>query len=227
MCSQPNREDARGDPFETVMQRAFGREPRRRAIREGQSAFDYLQERVGTASSALALDVNEEAATVTKPGALELDERPRGRPRYRVAGEIARGGVGRVFKGRDHEIGRDVAIKVLLERHAANSAMVRRFLEEAQIEGQLEHPGVVPVHEVGYLNDNRPFFTMKLVKGETLSVLLRNRKAPREDRRRFLAIFEKVLETMAYAHSNGVIHRDLKPSNIMVGAFGEIGRAHR
>ena len=132
------------------------------------------------------------------------------------------GGLGAVLKGRDVDLGRDLAVKVLLEAHRDDPELVRRFVEEAQIGGQLQHPGVVPVYELGTFADRRPFFTMKLVKGRTLAALLGERTDPADDRPRFLAIFEQVCQTMAYAHARGVIHRDLKPSNVMVGAFGEV-----
>jgi eukaryotic-like serine/threonine-protein kinase len=142
--------------------------------------------------------------------------------RYQVFGEIARGGMGAVFKGRDPDLGRDLAVKVLLDRHSAAPDLVRRFVEEAQIGGQLQHPGVVPVYELGTFADSRPYFTMKLVKGRTLAELLGERKAQTPELPRFLGIFEHVCQTVAYAHARGVIHRDLKPPNIMVGSFGEV-----
>src|SRR5262249_29643646 len=82
--------------------------------------------------------------------------------------------------------------------------------------------GVVPVYELDRAEDGRPFFTMKLVKGQTLSALLRARPDLAHDRPRFLGIFEQVCQALAYAHAKGVIHRDLKPGNVMVGAFGEV-----
>ena len=142
--------------------------------------------------------------------------------RYEIHGEIARGGMGVILKGRDRDLGREVAIKVLDKKHADNPALVERFIEEAQIGGQLQHPGIVPVIEVGRRPDRRPFFAMKLVKGRTLARLLADREDPAADRHTFLAIFEKVCQTLAYAHSRSVVHRDLKPANIMVGAFGEV-----
>ncbi|MBL8839964.1 MAG: protein kinase [Planctomycetes bacterium] len=142
--------------------------------------------------------------------------------RYQVAGELARGGMGVVLKGHDTDLGRDVAMKVLREEHAQNDSVLQRFVEEAQIGGQLQHPGIVPVYELGEGEDGLPFFTMKLVKGRTLSALLHERPELTHDRRRFLAIFETICQTIAYAHSRGVIHRDLKPANVMVGAFGEV-----
>jgi serine/threonine-protein kinase len=142
--------------------------------------------------------------------------------RYRFFGEINRGGMGVILKGRDLHLGRDLAVKVLLEEHQNNPGMVQRFIEEAQIGGQLQHPGIVPVYEQGRFADGRPYFSMKLVKGCTLAVLLESRTDLAVDRPRFLAIFEQVCQTLAYAHSRRVIHRDLKPSNVMVGAFGEV-----
>jgi serine/threonine-protein kinase len=145
---------------------------------------------------------------------------PRGR--YEQLAEIARGGMGAVLKGRDADLGRDIAVKVLLEAHQSKPGMLVRFIEEAQIGGQLQHPGIVPVYELGTFPDRRPYFTMKLVKGQTLSQLLKERSDLSQDRPRFLKVFEHVCQTLAYAHSRGVIHRDLKPANIMVGAFGEV-----
>jgi serine/threonine protein kinase/tetratricopeptide (TPR) repeat protein len=142
--------------------------------------------------------------------------------KYQVLGEIARGGMGAILKGRDTDLGRDLAVKVLLESHRDDPELIRRFVEEAQIGGQLQHPGIVPVYDLGCFTDRRPFFTMKLVKGQTLAALLQARPTPAHERPRFLAIFEAVCQTMAYAHARGVIHRDLKPSNVMVGSFGEV-----
>jgi serine/threonine protein kinase len=145
-----------------------------------------------------------------------------GQGRYQVEGEIARGGMGIVLKGRDPDIGRDVAIKVLHPEHARNPARIQRFIEEAQIGGQLQHPGILPVYELGLDTHLRPYFTMRLVKGRTLAALLDERPEPAHDLARFLRIVEQVCHAVGYAHARGVIHRDLKPSNIMVGAFGEV-----
>ena len=142
--------------------------------------------------------------------------------RYRIDGEIARGGMGAILKGRDPDLGRDVAIKVLREDLRDNGELVRRFVEEAQIGGQLQHPGVVPIYELGTFADKRPFFSMKLVKGQTLADLLAARSGPVDDLPRLLSIYAAIAQTMAYSHTRGVIHRDLKPSNVMVGSFGEV-----
>ena len=144
------------------------------------------------------------------------------RARYQILGEIDRGGMGAILKGRDTDLGRDLAVKVLLEKHRDNLGLVRRFVEEAQIGGQLQHPGIVPVYELGCFDDHRPYFTMKLVKGRTLAAMLEARQNLAHDRPRFLSVFEVVCQTMAYAHARGVIHRDLKPGNVMVGSFGEV-----
>jgi serine/threonine protein kinase len=142
--------------------------------------------------------------------------------RYRVSGEIARGGIGVVLKGRDVDLGRDVALKVLRAEHSANSSLARRLVEEAQIGGQLQHPGILPIYELGLDSSRRPFFAMKLVRGRTLADIIEGRKSPDEDHARFLGIFEQLCHAIAYAHARGVIHRDLKPANVMVGSFGEV-----
>ncbi len=163
----------------------------------------------------------EGADPLLRPHSLEMPNRSAD-DRYRLDGEIARGGMGAILKGRDTDLGRDLAIKVLLDSHKDRPEVIQRFVEEAQIGGQLQHPGIAPVYELGQFADQRPYFSMKLVKGETLSSLLDKRHDPTEDRGKFLGIFEQICQTMAYAHSRGVIHRDLKPSNVMVGAFGEV-----
>jgi serine/threonine-protein kinase len=142
--------------------------------------------------------------------------------RYAIAGEIARGGIGIVLRGEDPALGREIALKVLRDEHAARPAMLRRLVEEAQICGQLQHPGIPPVYELGVDAGRRPYFTMKLIRGRTLAALLRERPAPGDDRRRLLPVFEQVCQAVAYAHARGVIHRDLKPSNVMLGSFGEV-----
>ena len=147
---------------------------------------------------------------------------PTAHGRYQLFGEMARGGMGAIVKGRDTDLGRDLVLKVLLGAHENDPESVRRFVEEAQIGGQLQHPGIVPVYELGQLEDQRPFFTMKLVKGKTLAAILSERVNVTADRGKLIGVFEQVCQTVAYAHSKGVIHRDLKPANIMIGSFGEV-----
>jgi len=182
--------------------------------------LDMLAQVTGSAPHVLLRDtdaVHEEP--VVRPSSPEL---PRDSGRYQIVGEIGRGGVGSVMKGRDPDLGRDLAVKILLDEHQDAPELVRRFVEEAQIGGQLQHPGIVPVYELGQFGDHRPYFTMKLVRGRTLAALLKERAGPVHDLPRFLGIFEQICQTVAYAHSRGVIHRDLKPLNIMVGSFGEV-----
>jgi serine/threonine-protein kinase len=136
--------------------------------------------------------------------------------------EIGRGGIGVVYRGRDRSLRRELAVKLLREEHRQNPDLARRFMEEAQIGGQLQHPGIAPVYELGEFPDGRPYFTMKLIRGRTLANLLGRRKVPADELPHFIAIFEQVCQTLAYAHAHGVIHRDLKPHNVMVGEFGEV-----
>jgi serine/threonine-protein kinase len=142
--------------------------------------------------------------------------------RFQVVSAIGQGGMGCVFRGRDPELDRDLALKVLLPGHVGKPHLEQRFLEEARIAGRLEHPGVPAVHELGRAEDGRPFFAMKLIRGQTLAELLAARSDPSAELPYFLGIFEQICQTIAYAHAHGVIHRDLKPANVMVGKFGEV-----
>jgi serine/threonine protein kinase len=140
-------------------------------------------------------------------------------PGYEVLGEIGQGGMGVVFHARDCTLDRPVAVKFLQERYANDPSASRRFLYEAQITGQLQHPGIPPVHQLGTLPDGRPFLAMKLIQGHTLDNLLREQGPGAA---RWLGVFDAICQAVGYAHSQGVIHRDLKPGNVMVGAFGEV-----
>ena len=186
----------------------------------GQSVLQAMKSNVSLSPVVLRDDNSEISEPIIRPGSSEVPSREAD-DKYQLQGEIARGGMGAILKGRDVDLGRSLAIKVLLDAHKDNPQIIQRFVEEAQIGGQLQHPGITPVYELGQFADERPFFTMKLVKGQTLAALLSERKSV-FDRGKLLGIFEQVCQTMAYAHSRGVIHRDLKPANIMVGAFGEV-----
>src|SRR5262245_58570948 len=142
--------------------------------------------------------------------------------RYQLLEEIGRGGTGAVLRARDPHLARDLAIKVMRDDAHDKPELLHRFVEEAQVTGQLQHPGTVPVHDIGRLQDGRLFIAMKLVRGRTLAALLAERAGPADGLARFVGIFLQVCQTLAYAHSLGVLHRDLKPSNVMVGAFGEV-----
>jgi hypothetical protein len=132
-------------------------------------------------------------------------------PGYELFGEVGRGGMGIVYRARDLALDRDVAVKLLQDCYSAESPIARRFMDEAKITAQLQHPGVPAVYGVGALPDCRPFLAMKLIKGRTLAALLGERPDPSADRGRFVAVLEGVCQAVAYAHSLQVIHRDLKP----------------
>src|SRR5262245_47495541 len=142
--------------------------------------------------------------------------------RYVLGDEIAHGGMGIVYRATDTVFGREVAVKVLQDKYAPESGTARRFFDEGRITGQLQHPGIPPVHDLGTLPDGRPFLAMKLIKGQTLDELLAARSDSSIERGRFVAAFEQLCQAIAYAHAHQVIHRDLKPANVMVGAFGEV-----
>jgi serine/threonine protein kinase len=139
--------------------------------------------------------------------------------RYTMHGRIGRGGMGEVMAARDHQVGRDVAIKRM--RSTSRDVIARqRFLREARVQGRLEHPAIVPVHEVGHDEWNRPYFAMKLVSGRTLADLVREPGAT--SLQRLLRGFADVCLAVEFAHVRGIIHRDLKPDNVMFGEFGEV-----
>ena len=165
-------------------------------------------------------------------GSAELEpelEDGRDAGRYEERGEIGRGGMGTVFRVWDRDLRRELAMKVLRgkrfpDRIGASSAALRRFLEEAQITGQLEHPGVVAVHELGLDRSGQIYFTMPLVRGQRLVDVFRLVRDGSEEwnRHRALDALLRACEAVAFAHAHGVIHRDLKPENVMVGRFGEV-----
>jgi serine/threonine-protein kinase len=197
----------------------------RRQRGEQPARQDYLGRFADYASLVeAALLLSQSAATVAGRKKKRRASQPRLEQagRFRLLGEIGRGGMGAVLKGHDPDLGRELAVKVVLAEHQGDPAVLGRFLGEAQLAGQLQHPGVVPVYELGRLGDGRPFFAMKLIHGRTLADQLAERMSPGDDLPRFLRYFEAICQTVGYAHSRGVIHRDLKPSNIMVGAFGEV-----
>lgn len=143
--------------------------------------------------------------------------------RYRIEQEIGRGGMGTVYLAHDRELDRAVALKVLTldgERSRAGEETAERLRREAQILARLEHPGIVPVHDVISLPDGRVAYAMKWVRGRRLDHHIEAREDLSLVER--LRIFQRICEAVAFAHAQGVIHRDLKPANVMVGAFGEV-----
>lgn len=137
--------------------------------------------------------------------------------KYTFVKELARGGMGTVYLAEDAELNRQVAIKVLNTPELTED-LRRRMIREAQIIARLEHPGIVPVHDVGVLPDGRVFYAMKFVRGVRLDEYAASTSSTRERLRKFQAVCDAV----AFAHAHGVIHRDLKPQNIMIGSFGEV-----
>ncbi len=159
-------------------------------------------------------------------------------PRYEDLGLLGKGGMGEVRRVRDRDLGRVLAMKIASPRVMGRPSSLARFIEEAQVSAQLQHPGIIPVHELGQLPDGRNFFTMKEVRGRTLSDVISEVHAasdggrwasptaavgaPGWTFRRLVDAFQRVCDAVAYAHERGVVHRDLKPDNIMVGAHGEV-----
>jgi len=131
-----------------------------------------------------------------------------GEERYRLLEEIGRGGMGVVYRAEDSVLGREVAVK------AIDSGLP----DEARITARLEHPGIVPVHDAGVLHDGRPFYAMKLVRGQRLDVWMEKETGLTAR----LSVFRRICEPVAFAHAHGVVHRDLKPANIMIASFGEV-----
>ncbi len=177
--------------------------------------------------------------TVVAPGtvdASQIKERPEPPPlianRYKTARRIGKGGMGEVMVARDEQIGRDVAIK-RMRAADPSERQVNRFVREASIQGRLEHPAIVPVHEIGRDSDGLPFFVMKKLTGITLAKVLEDANNARDSQsdlgkksewtlQRILRAFVEVCLAVEFAHFRGVVHRDLKPDNIMLGDFGEV-----
>ena len=152
--------------------------------------------------------------------------------RYKHVSDFAQGGMGRILLVHDQQLRRSVALKELLPHsppsgpqgegapHKYPASSAARFLQEARLTGQLEHPSIVPVYELGRRQDGTLYYTMRLVKGKTLSEALRECHSLSE-RLGLLSNFLDLCQAIAYAHSRGVIHRDIKPENVVVGDFGE------
>jgi eukaryotic-like serine/threonine-protein kinase len=148
--------------------------------------------------------------------------------RYTEGNVLGAGGMGKVVLARDARIGRDVALKILHPQHELDPAERARFLREAQVQGQLEHPSIVPVYDIDRRDDGTTFFTMRRVLGRTLAAIIDDLKKGNAEaiqkytQRVLLQAFATVCLTIDYAHKRNVIHRDLKPANIMLGEYGEV-----
>jgi formylglycine-generating enzyme required for sulfatase activity len=183
-------------------------------------AFQPVLARLVGARSEAELRAEELRARLTRPG-------PRG-ARFELRGEVGRGGMGRVVRAFDPELGRELALKTARDSPGTSATEERRrtarFLAEARITGALQHPGIVPIHELGLDAEGRVFYTMPLIAGEDLERVYERVRSgePGWSVPRVLACLLRVCETMAYAHSRGVVHGDLKPANVRVGSFGEV-----
>lgn len=178
---------------------------------------------IRASDSPLDDDDNEAVLDETKVFVVKAGER------YRFNTLHATGGIGRVWLARDQVLDRDVALKELRPERAGDAGLSARFLQEARITGQLEHPGVIPVYELSQPENREPFYTMRFVKGRTLTQAARDyhrrRLEARDEALKFqtlLNAFVRVCQTMAYAHSRDIIHRDLKGQNVILGDFGEV-----
>ncbi len=150
------------------------------------------------------------------------------RERFEAAKVLGRGGGGEVLLARDNDIDRPVALKRLLPELAGGASIVARFVEEIRVLGRLDHPNIVPIHDVGLDADGRYFYVMKFVDGETLEHVIEKLAAGDPDYHRQYSferrteVFLQILRGVQYAHAQGVLHRDLKPANVMIGRFGEV-----
>jgi eukaryotic-like serine/threonine-protein kinase len=206
------------------------------------SRGDHLPALADETTSTVALDVTPAAPGAEGPVTIdrtavvdvllvESDEQERplpARDRYRLEREIAHGAMGRVLLAQDQDINRPVAVKVMRAGRSTSPRARRRFVEEVQLAGQLAHPNIVPIHDVGLTEDGVGWYTMRYVDGSTLSDVIQRLQAGDPlahalyTPARRLQLFLSVLDAIAYAHARGVIHRDLKPANILVGKYGEI-----
>jgi serine/threonine-protein kinase len=184
-------------------------------------------------------DLNANLACLTTPPTVSggvtqpprLGDRAEPGVRFRVLRPHARGGLGEVFGAYDRELHLEVALKEMLDKFASDAASRVRFLLEAEITGGLEHPGIVPVYGLGQYADGRPYYAMRFIQGDSMEEAInrfhdanRSGRDPGErslELRRLLMRFVAVCETVAYAHSRGVLHRDLKPANTILGVYGE------
>ena len=142
--------------------------------------------------------------------------------RYRLQHELGIGGMGVVIQAYDELLQRDVAMKLIRRKFLKQPSIHKRFMNEALLTSRLQHPCIVPIYDLSETEDHRPFFAMKLISGQSLASLLANTPANLQDRSQLLKIFERVCQSLAYAHSQHILHLDIKPANIMIGTYGEV-----
>jgi tRNA A-37 threonylcarbamoyl transferase component Bud32 len=165
---------------------------------------------------------------VDRAKAPEVPRPAQGGERYAIVSVLGRGGVGEVDLALDRDLGRKVAKKRLRSEFRVEPVMVQAFLEEAMITGALEHPGIVPVHDIGVSQGEGPWYTMKRLQGEALATILSRLRGAQPDTMkrwalpRLVEVFVQVLRAVAHAHQRGVVHCDLKPGNVIVGELGEV-----
>jgi len=211
-----------GKSLESVRaERARREDPSTGGSTEPESTLSYFDIKVGS---------NGEN-TSAGAGAISIGNPTSGGGRFRVVRLHARGGLGEVFVAIDAELKREVALKQIQDQYAADPKSRQRFLLEAEITGRLEHPGIVPIYGLGFHDEGRPFYAMRLVRGESLKHAIvafhGDDQGPGGtgrhslELRKLLARFLDVCDAIAYAHGRGVLHRDLKPSNVMLGPYGE------
>jgi serine/threonine protein kinase len=206
------------------------------SIQRDSTAGENATERIGQ-SSFSAQDVSK--ATLLwesnqfvsdKLQSLTIRSRHADNDRFRIIRQHARGGLGVVFVAEDQQLHRPVALKQLRDDRGDSDQVRRRFLEEAEITGQLEHPGVVPIYALGIDPQGKPYYAMRFIGGQDMGSRIRefhrDYKASNEafdgpNLKHLLRRFLDVCNAMEYAHSRGILHRDLKPSNIMLGKYGE------
>jgi serine/threonine-protein kinase len=211
----------------------------RRGIRELQAAAEFLQAAGGFAPPApeegdttQTTRVANTPAAVPPQSAGRPSPAPAAEPRYRQLSKHAQGGLGEVWKAQDEELHREVALKRIREKYRRDADSRRSFLQEAEITARLEHPGVVPVYGLVRDAEGQPCYAMRFIEGTTLQEALRQFHAADEQPRRdpgerslalreLLNRFVAVCNTIAYAHSRGILHRDLKPANVMLGPYRE------
>lgn len=194
-----------------------------------RNSLEVTEARRAQSVSRFLLDKLREAGVV--PAQLEKIEKtflPERDGPYQLGRMLAKGGMGAIIEARDQNLQRPVALKVILSGAEASVDMVQRFVTEARITGQLQHPNIVPLHELGVTTDGVVYYTMRKLDGVPLNVVLDRLRARDKETLRthslpvLLTAFQKVCDAVAFAHSRGVVHRDLKPENIMLGDFGEV-----